>query len=172
MKTSPPGLLRNELPAYTVSSLLVAPTFPQKGQRTKGLWALGSTQPSRWLQLLPLPCSCSKSKIIQSTARCCPQHKVTHRSLCPHDPYLPPAHTLLHLSPRPGLETPFFCLLVCFFFLMEPVIWRDSKLQMIFYPFFFLLARWIFFYPRGVTEQSTLAQSQMTYFPGQNQMFY
>lgn len=53
----------------------------------------------------------------------------------------------------------------------EYAIWRDSKLQMLFYlkSIFFLLVLWIFFHPWGVTEQSTLAQSWMTYFPWQNQ---
>lgn len=64
----------------------------------------------------------------------------------------------LHLSPRPDPETP--CGFFFFFFNMADTIWRDSKLQMLFYPtsFFFVLVLWILFHPWGVTEQSNLAQ--------------
>lgn len=96
--------------------------------------------------------------------------------LWPHDSCLPPPHTLLQWEGRQYSPCTFPWGLVAFIqapsgIYSEYAIWRDSKLQMLFYlkSFFFLLVLWIFFHPWGVTEHSTLAQSWMIYFPWQNQ---
>lgn len=96
---------------------------------------------------------------------CQPSSSQEEFILRPHDSHLPPPHMLLQWEGRQCSPCTFPDVY------SEYTVWRDSKLQMLFYikSFFFLLVLWIFFHPWGITEQSTLAQSQMIYFPWQNQ---